>query len=237
LARSDWCRSPALRAKRGGKVALFAQSPPFARRRACPASGASALGAGLLQENRNIRQYQIKRVLVLKLVYCETSRWQRFCVGRIWPKHSLRSRATLRRSRNPTRNVVMPTCLSDYASLPKVGSLGDPTYGSNVSIPTGFNTRSVALASRFCKGSMCDSSPALGFATIEAGHTPIHHNHRLGHALVAQLGAFRKRALCLLLSPGHALKLGALFLHDFFLMIGDFRVRQQTDTLHMGFQA
>src|SRR5690606_18210005 len=57
--------------------------------------------------------------LVLKLVYCETSRWQRFCVGRI------------RRSRNPTRNVVMPTCLSDYASLPKVGALGDPTYGSN----------------------------------------------------------------------------------------------------------
>src|SRR5690606_3046182 len=52
----------------------------------------------------------------------------------------------------------MPTCLSDYASLPKVGALGDPTYGSNVSIPTGFNT-SGGVGPRFINPCLCSVGP------------------------------------------------------------------------------
>ena len=81
-------------------------------------------------------------------------------------------------------------------------------------------------------------SPTLAIATIQAGHTPIHHNQCLGLALGAELRLFGKIStvtVCAAVSLGIVLffKLFAFGFIQFFLMFIQFMVVEHADNLHV----
>src|SRR5690606_37691469 len=86
-----------LRAKGGGAKRMGRISPPlFARRRACPASGASALGAGLLHKS-DLAKIKLKQLVEFKrLQDCFPPRWARgFGKSLSRPREALRLRRLL----------------------------------------------------------------------------------------------------------------------------------------------
>src|SRR5665213_3524614 len=78
--------------------------------------------------------------------------------------------------------------------------------------------------------------PALGVAAIQAGVATVHHHHRGGAALRAQLCALRKmrlrKGIGLL---GSRLELRALFLHELALMLVQLGLLEQSDRLQVAF--